>query len=223
MARLQSKHGGMGLRTGLHTAGAQHLSSLAKCSVDISKFIPSWNGLMIAQEDTGWRLERQLEKKIDVGDLYHKIRDGNNGHGNLSIAQKCQIKEAQLVRALMSREELLHIQSNCGPGGAWVRVTPLSWKAWEMKPKQWLVSERRRFSVPIAPYKINCRACKGGWCDVNGEHQVGCAGLGSRIWRHDTIRDILAVEIRNTGYEVTIEQNGGSGLDDRPGDTCVHR
>ena len=123
----------------------------------------------------------------------------------------------------MSGEELLHVRSNCGPGGAWVRVTPLSWKAWEMKPKQWLVSARRRLSVPIAPYKIKCRACKGGWCDVSGEHQVECAGLGSRIWRHNTIRDILAVEVRNAGYEVTIEQNGGSGLDDKPGDIRIHR
>ena len=152
MARFQSKHGGMGLRTGLHTTGAQYLSSLAKCSEDISKFVPSWNGSKIAQEDTEWWLERQIESKIDVGDIYNKIRDDNNGHGNLSIAQKCETKEAQRVKSLMSGEELLHVRSNCGPGGAWVRVTPLSWKAWEMKPKQWLVAARRRLLVPIAPY-----------------------------------------------------------------------
>ena len=53
-----------------------------------------------------------------------------------------------------------------------------------MKPKQWLLTTRRCVCLPIAPYKIKCRACKGGWCDVKGEHQVVCAGLGSR---RDTI------------------------------------
>ena len=40
--------------------------------------------------------------------------------------------------------------------------------------------------------------------------------------RHHS-RYTVAVEVRNAGYEVTIEQNGGSGLDDRPGDIRVHR
>ena len=53
VARLQSKHGGMGLRTGLHTTGAKHFSSLAKCSRDIAKFLPDWDGLCNAKESTG--------------------------------------------------------------------------------------------------------------------------------------------------------------------------
>ena len=47
-ARLPSIYGGMGLRTGIHTTGAQHLSSLAKCSSDILKFVTDWKGCRVA-------------------------------------------------------------------------------------------------------------------------------------------------------------------------------
>ena len=135
LARLQSKHGGMGMRTGITTAGAQHFSSLAKCSKDITKFVPDWDGCAIAVETTGCWLEQKLNT-IEFNEEFQKIKDGNKVDSELIISQKCELEEAKTIRSLMSSEELLHIRSNCGPGGAWVRVTPLSWKGWEMKPKQ---------------------------------------------------------------------------------------
>ena len=52
---------------------------------------------------------------------------------------------------------------------------------------------------------------------VKGDHQVVCAGFGSRTWSHYTIRDLIAQDLTSTGYDVKFEQNGGSGLNDRPG------
>ena len=126
MARLQ-RIGGMGLRTGVHTTGAQYLSSLAKCSEDITMNFLGWNGSTIAQEETGWWLERQHDSEIDVKEIFDIIRARSSEPLNLSISQKCEMKELQRVRTLVSGDELLHLVKR-GPGGAWVRVTPISWK-----------------------------------------------------------------------------------------------
>ena len=153
--------------------------------------------------------------------LFDEIRRGVYDGNVTSLSQKCEARQAERVRNRMTSEDKLHALSNEGPGCAWVRITPLKWKKWGLKPKQWIVAARRRLNLLVSPYQIKCRLCKGGRCDVKGEHQVTCAGLGSRVWRHDLVRDLLAQELKNAGYEVKIEQNGGSRLRDRAGDILV--
>ena len=87
-----------------------------------------------------------------------------------------------------------------------------------MKPKQWTVAARRRLYAKVSPRKEKCRYCRGGRCDVLGEHQVTSPALGSRIYRHDAVTNFIAQELRNVGIEFTIEQNGGSGERVRPVD-----
>ena len=85
LALLQSKHGGMGMRTGIATAGANHLSSLAKCSEDIAKFVPDWDGFAIAVETTGRWLQQKFKFSIDFNEEFQKIKERKTVDPKLSI------------------------------------------------------------------------------------------------------------------------------------------
>ena len=78
----------------------------------------------------------QLDADIDTKFLFDQIELGKAGKNRLNLAQKCEAMQAERVKALMTPDEKLHILSNCGPGSAWVRVTPLKWKYCDLKPKQ---------------------------------------------------------------------------------------
>ena len=146
VARMNSKYGGMGLKSGLHTAGAQHLTSLAMSADDIIKFVPSWNVYKTAEEATGKWLSTQLGKNINVRFTVDSVISGDSfgEKSNLSLAQWCEEVERVRVLSTMDSDERLFIESNCGPGSAWVRATPLTWKNWDMKPRLWVVAARRR-------------------------------------------------------------------------------
>ena len=49
-----------------------------------------------------------------------------------------------------------------------------------------------------------------------------CGSGPSRIWRHNSIRDLLAKAIENVGFKVGFEHNGGLPDDRRPGDIIVY-
>ena len=120
-AKLPSKWGGMGLRTGIHTTGAQHISSLAKCDDDIAKFVPNWDGHRVAVESTSVWLMKHLEAEVDIEAMFDQIKKGKIEGTSLSVSQSCEAKQAKRVLRSMSPDEQLHIRSNCGPGCAWVK------------------------------------------------------------------------------------------------------
>ena len=49
-----------------------------------------------------------------------------------------------------------------------------------------------------------------------------CGSGPSRIWRHNSIRNLLAKAIENVGYTVGFEHNGGLPDDRRPGDIIAY-
>ena len=60
VARMNSKYGGMGLKSGIYTAGAQHLASLINSEEGIKRFIPSWDICKISKEASAKWLSDQL-------------------------------------------------------------------------------------------------------------------------------------------------------------------
>ena len=116
-------------------------------------------------------LMEQLDADIDTKFLFDQIELGKAWKNKLNLAQKCVAMQAERVKALIP-DEKLHILSNCGPGSAWVRVTPLKWKHYDLKPKQWIVATRRMLNLLVAPHKTKFRFCREGDCDIKGEHQV---------------------------------------------------
>ena len=146
VASMNSKYGGMGLRSGIYTAGAQYLTSLANSNDGVKKFFPHWNMCNIAIKDTRHWLCQQLGKEIDISTILEVVNDegGFGEDGSLSLAQWCEAVENKRILDKMDGDERLHIESNSGPGNAWVRATPLIWKKWEIRPRLWVVAARRR-------------------------------------------------------------------------------
>ena len=144
VARMNNKHGGMGLKSGLKTAGAQHLTSLAMSYDDILKFVPSWNLYETADKMTTKWLSRQLGKDVDSKIIVDAViaSSGFGESGKLSLAQWCEEAEKGRVLRKMDSSERLFIESNSGPGSAWVKATPLTWKNWNMKPRLWVDAVR---------------------------------------------------------------------------------
>ena len=52
LAQLPPKYGGMALRSGLRTLGAQHLCSLVKSADDVERIVGGWDVVAIAQRET---------------------------------------------------------------------------------------------------------------------------------------------------------------------------
>ena len=129
---------------------------------------------------------------------------------NLSLAQWCEEMERARVLTTMSSDERLFIESNCGPGSAWVRATPLTWMNWDMKPRLWVVAARRRLYQQVCPRRGICIACQMGRIDTKGEHQVTCAGRAGLIMRHDSIKYLLRQELENAGYKTELQKNASS-------------
>ena len=76
--------------------------------------------------------------------------------------------------------------------------------------------------IDVFPLQRHCAFCKGGWCDVKGEHAIMCAGGHSRVLRHDTTRNIVAKAARDAGCFTDIEYGGGLRDHRRPGDVIIY-
>ena len=73
VVQLNSKYGGMGLKSGIHTSGAQHLASLVNSADGIRRFIPEWKLYDIAKESTEQWLQEQLAAPINVNLLVDSL------------------------------------------------------------------------------------------------------------------------------------------------------
>ena len=124
--------------------------------------------------------------------------------------------------SLMSSKERLHIEAHSGPHHLWVTRLPLSFKKYALTSPEWTAAARRRLMVNVFPFQIHCNFCKGGWCDVKGNHAIMCGGGPSRTLRHDTIRNIVARAARDVGFKTDLEHGGGLGDDRRPGDVIIY-
>ena len=112
VARMNSKCGGVGLKSGIHTAGAQHLTSLVNSSDDILNFIPSWSLTEVANEATGDWLSQQLGREVDTILLMNPLHEGQafGKDSHLSLAQWFEEVEVDRVRCKMNNNEKLHIE-----------------------------------------------------------------------------------------------------------------
>ena len=83
----------MGLRTGIHTTGVQHISSLAKSDDDIAKFVPNWDGHRVAVESTSVWLMKHLEAEVDIEAMFDQIKKGKiEGMNNECVMVELQLE-----------------------------------------------------------------------------------------------------------------------------------
>ena len=165
-----------------------------------------------------------------VGDIQAGVvsglgRDHNiegTGEYHNSLAQQCELSEQKKVMGLMTNKEKLHIEAHSGQHHLWIRQLPLSFKNYALTSPEWLAATRKRLMASVFSFQSHCTFCKGGWCDVKGDHAVMCGGGPSRTLRHNTVRDIIAKAARDVGLSTDIEHGGGLGDQRRPGDVIIY-
>ena len=111
LAQLPPKFGGMSLRSGLRTFGAQHLYSLAKSANNVDRIVNGWDVVDIARRETGVWLSKACEEKVDIEVLVNQLSAGKNNkpndcidglNYNYSLAQLCELNEQKRISRLMS-------------------------------------------------------------------------------------------------------------------------
>ena len=118
--------------------------------------------------------------------------------------------------------EILHIEAHSGQNHEWVTLLPLSFKKYNLTSPVWVAAARRRMRLNVFPCQKHCTFCKGGWCDVKGDHAAMCGGGTSRCLRHNNIRNTIAKAVRDVGFRTDLEHGGGLGDQRRPGDIIVY-
>ena len=230
LAKLPPKFGGMSMRSGLNTFGAQHLVSISKSATEVDRIVNGWNSVEVAKQETEAWINNACRETVDVEEMVRKLKVGHEDNADdlapnthkYSITQLCELYEQRRVSELMSNQERLHIEAHSGPHHAWVTLLPLEFMRYNMTPSVWATSARKRLRLDVYPVEKQCSFCKWGRCDVKGEHATTCAGGSSRILRHNTLRDIVAKAVRDCGYKTDIEHGGGLADQRRPGDVIVY-
>ena len=228
-AQLPPKYGGMGLRSGLKTLGAQHAVSLLKTAPIVKAILKGkYDVKLIMKHETEAWLSEAVGRDVDTQFLVERLSQPleesklfNNYAQQLSLAQLCELVEQQRVHELMLDNEKIHIESMSGPDHAWVTLTPLSHMKYRMENKLWMAAVRRRLRLDVASRAVKCPRCKWGKCDVKGDHAVACPGGSCTQLRHSKVRDLVAKAARDAGYLVKVEQGGALGDRRRPGDVMI--
>ena len=121
---------------------------------------------------------------------------------NLSTAQQCDAWYWQKLIPRFSDQELFHVLAHSGPTNWWVSCPPLEYKKWNLVPAKWTNAVRRRLYLDVIPAEQQCPYCHWQRCDTKGNHSVMCLVGPSRIWRHNSIRDLVAKAVENAGYKI---------------------
>ena len=231
LSQLPPKFGGMALRSGLKTHGAQHLCSLAKSADNVDRIVGGWDVVALAKQETECWLNNACDESINIEVTVNELRNRGKEEANdgvacglyrYSLSQLCELNEQKSVSKLMSIKERLHIEAHSGQSHAWVTLLPLSFKRYNLSSTDWVAAARRRLMLNVFPSQKHCNFCKGGWCDVKGDHATMCGGGSSKILRHNNMRNIIAKAARDVGFNTDIEHGGGLGDQRRPGDVIVY-
>ena len=105
LAQLTPKFGGLSMRSGLTTYGAQHMVSLAKSAKEVERIVGEYDVLQLAKRETGTWLDRMCSDSINIEELVAKYQadslDSEDAHPRspirYSIAQSSTSKEKLLL------------------------------------------------------------------------------------------------------------------------------
>ena len=88
------------------------------------------------------------------------------------------------------RSRALALSSGLPHAGDWLNVVPSAPLGLHLQDREFRCCLRYWLGVPLHSGTYTCPECLGS-ADPFGDHQVGCAGNGDRIARHNAIRDVL--------------------------------
>ena len=230
IAKLPTKYGGMGWKTGSHTYGAHFIASLAKTSESACRIAPSHKPMIIAQHEAAEWLKEHAPPDVTTEAIISAIRSPKSPGRNtsnlsqikLSIAQQCDEWHWKKLIPRLCDQELSHVLAHSGSTNWWVSCVPLEHKRWNMAPNKWKAAVRRRLYLDVIPAEQQCPYCHWQKCDTKGNHAVMCRSGPSRIWRHNAIRNLLAKAIQSAGFRIGYEHGGELNDERRPGDIIIY-
>ena len=186
-ASLPSSHGGLNLRrASLHAPTAFLASSLQSLQL-IQRVLrhppgPSPHAssavasLAVAAARPDWSNLDDIDVPLRQLSLSHAIDEASHQH-LLSSAPDT------LSRALALSSGLPHADD-------WLNIIPSAPLGLHLLDREFRSCLRYWLGVPLHSGTYTCPECLGS-ADPFGDHQVGCAGIGDRIARHNAIRDVL--------------------------------
>ena len=115
----------------------------------------------------------------------------------------------------------MRLLANSGSTQTWVTALPLSWKNWNLTSREWQIATRRRLGLDVRTRRTRCSNCRFHEIGLKGDHALRCAGKMGLKMRHDALKVLLSRTLRQSGFEVRMEQNGGLLDKRRPADVEV--
>ena len=151
IAKLPAKYGGMRLRTGLSTLGAQYTVNVIKNAENIARLLPTgaWSASDVITQDSKPWLDKKWKKDVDVSKIITQLQQPLDEadplelehheppEKTLSLAQLCELREQQEVYELMNEAEKVRIEAHHGDH-PWTTVLPLKYAKFALEPEHWV-------------------------------------------------------------------------------------
>ena len=150
------------------TFGAQHIVSLAKTSLKVTRIVGSYDACAVAKRETEEWLTDACAGEVTVEQVMEEICNNQNveielggqKQNSYSVAQLCELHEHRKVCGLMSPDERIHIEANSGKSHTWVTIIPLSFKRFNMTSAVWRTAVLKRLRQDILRVERQCTFCK---------------------------------------------------------------
>ena len=121
----------------------------------------------------------------------------------IDTAQASELKdgvEDERTKARMNAVTMKH-------SGDWLQAVPVKSLGLHLRPLEFTTSVKYRLGMPVYQRSGPCRACTVQESDRFGDHAVGCGSEGTRIYRHNSIRDSLYQTAKSAALSPAKEEN----------------
>ena len=106
--------------------------------------------------------------------------------------------------------------------GAWLQAVPVKSLGLHLRPLEFVTAVKYRLGMRVYSTEGPCRSCTTGFNDAFGDHAVGCASDGERIFRHNVVRDALYCTAKSALLSPAKEENSLlPGSAEKPADVFI--
>ena len=106
--------------------------------------------------------------------------------------------------------------------GDWLNAVPVRALGLHLQPLEFTTSVKYRLGIPVYETTGLCKACKTAQCDKYGDHSVGCGSEGERIYRHNSLRDVVYATAKTAALSPAREERSLlPGSADKPADVFL--
>ena len=212
-ARLPVSMGGFGLRSAsrhaaaAYTVSVVHSLPLSRAMIDPVEHKPDLShALTILNRVVGEPLTIEAVAEMSQRQVSHQVD---------------LFMQTAVLSSFEEPREKARLGSVALPhSGDWLNAVPSKALNLHMRPLEFRIAAKYRLGLPIYSSEGNCPA---GNCDrtsdVMGDHAIGCAYLGERIFRHNLLRDAIFHSAQSACLNPSREIRGLlPGTDARPAD-----